>query len=81
MKRTGKDFEMVFDYAGIPKGKKVKCLWCGFEGTVGAKLDVSGIFIHPSGSRLEIKLDGEQYERLKEIKIGTCVFLTLPSFA
>lgn len=61
-KVTGPDMELIFN---------------GFEGSVGHTIDINAQFVSTEGTTFTIKLDDDEYEKLKDIRPGTNVKVSL----
>lgn len=59
---TGQDMEFVFN---------------GLEGSVGEVIDVDAQFVSAEGLTYTIKLSDEQFKKLKDVRVGTTVKVTL----
>lgn len=62
-KITGQDMELIF---------------CGLEGSYGEVIDVTASFASVDGLILTIKLDDDQFKKLKDVRHGSLVRINFP---
>lgn len=68
------DNELAFERV---TGPEMTCVFCGLDGSIGEAIDVTSSFVASDTTRFTIKLNDEEFEKLKDIRPGTVVKVNL----
>lgn len=60
-----------------PSEQEMEFVFNGLDGSVGEVIDVTAQFIGVDGFTFTIKLDDDQFKKLKDVRVGTTVKVTL----